>query len=260
MNFSTTMCLFVFNQNGQALYSVEAPFDEAIVQGLEESNTPYAILTKEFPDRYWMDTNTKEVFLRETVIDLEFSKTKAKADGTDVITITNIPKFSHLVINGEPHWVEDELFEITSEGPQTAYVTMGGRHRCSTASIEFVDLESLKADKWEALKKERENKLSVCNTSKGAFDSDAEAKANITGIVTSIMIAQSLGATVPDIEFKMHNNETQVFTAEEFIQASLEVSDCISTVYKHSWALKAHLDSLNSIDEIEELNWNSLEG
>lgn len=198
------------------------------------------------PNDIWYNHLTKEVHQR---IPYEAPIPEV----VDIYTgwfVPNVPDSTWLVnsvkIESGGYYSPDQVGKVHIElkGPQYASVI-----------VKFCDLRALK---WEEIKAERAARLAVAETSFGVFDSDSEAKTNISGIVTGIMATQAQGLTPSDVTFRMHDNTSKTFTPEEFIQASLEVSSYLESVYQHSWALKVHIDNLEDVEEVQSVTWESI--
>lgn len=251
--------IVVFDANGNGECSVDWPWPDAQTTMLDDLGKNYAILDKNPPNAYWMDLSVinKPTYLRMGISTIRSTKTKAIADGVDTATISNLPISCILMINGVPVPVEGGSYIIASDEPQTINVTTGGAYVSNTITVEFVDLAQLRADKWEEIKLERENKLSFAVTSFGSFDTNAEGKSNIAGIATDILGLRARSEPVPDIEFRMYDNSTQTFTPDEFMQASSEVTTYIKGIYTHSWYIEAYMATLTTIEDISAINWDT---
>lgn len=144
---------------------------------------------------------------------------------------------------GEPDWI------TVGEAPAGA----------RPEYLEVIDgqvVENLalaRARRWEAIKAVRAEKLLVAPTPLGTFDSDETGRSNINGQVTAIL---ALGADAPaEITWKMHDNSFATFTAAQFVQAGLMVSEHIANVYATSWQLEQALNAAATLEEIEAVEW-----
>jgi hypothetical protein len=253
----TTKAVYVFDEAGMVKYTLDWPWTDDHVATVEASEPHWAILEKLQPHDYWMDTDSEEkvCYVRDLYAP-ELSKPRIKADGEDAAVLSGLPYSCTVAVDGEAHQVEGGTFELASVAAGKHVVMLGGPHRSDPLFLEAVDVQSLKAAKWAELKAARETAMLTAPTSFGTFNSDAEAKANINGIVTGIMAVGA--ANHPDIQFRMADNSMQTLTPEQFVQASLEVSGYIASVYARSWALQAHVESLDDLDAIDAVTWDTV--
>lgn len=253
----TTKAIYAFDDTGMVKYTIDWPWTDDHVATVEASEPHWAVLDKRLPHDYWMDTSEPEktCYVREQWTP-ELSRARIKADGDDAAVLSGLPLSCIVFIDGEPHQIEGGSYELASTAPGLHAVSLGGPHRSDPLLLEVVDVQSLKAAKWAELKAARETAMLTAPTSFGTFNSDAEAKANINGIVTGIMAVGA--ANHPDIQFRMADNSMQTLTPEQFVQASLEVSGYIASVYARSWALQVHVESLDDLDAIDAVTWGTV--
>lgn len=117
------------------------------------------------------------------------------------------------------------------------------------ASAFVVDLDKLRAAKWEEIKAQREARRVVITTSWGPFDADETAKTNLLGRLTAI----SMGAAA-DVVWKLHDNSFVTIAAADFPAACMAVMAGVEAVYAASFALEAALASADTAEAIEAVD------
>lgn len=159
------------------------------------------------------------------------------------------------VATGQVQCVEDETayaapdWEVIGDIPDGAdphyIIVVGGAAE--------VDLATLRTNRWDALKAEREIRLATATTAWGVFQSDPVSQGYITGKVTKLNL---IGDTTPSVTWRLADNSMVTLSKADFIAAAEAVADHIEAVMGESWALEAALDAATTAAEIEAVTWS----
>lgn len=115
------------------------------------------------------------------------------------------------------------------------------------------DIEAVRAQKWAAIKTEREARRIVAATSYGIFDCDETGKSNMLGQQQAIEL---LGEAVAEpITWKLHDNSFVQLTRAQFTDACLQVLASIQATYAASFALEAAISAAATIEDVEAVTW-----
>ena len=81
------------------------------------------------------------------------------------------------------------------------------------------------------------------------FDTDAQSLSNIYGMATAAAVAAPWPS---NFTWRDHNNNDVLFsTPAEFVVFATVLMNYVNNCYKKSWAAKAEIDSLLTIEEVE---------
>lgn len=245
--------IIVFDDAGNGSYAIDWPWTAETIVMLNDQGSRYAILDRGFPDTYWMDENG-DCYLREPIT-IGLDKTRILADGVDEATITGLPEECCVMVGDQRYDVDDGELILSTPQAGELLIRLGEDCKSNSLVLQAVDLGQHRDAKKAEINATRTDAMAASPTSFGVFDSNAEAKQNISGIVTGITAVGA--ANHPNIPFRMADNSLHTFTPAEFVQASLEVSSHISNVYARSWALKEHIDTLVDLDAIDAVTWET---
>jgi hypothetical protein len=108
-------------------------------------------------------------------------------------------------------------------------------------TIELLDgepVEPLQAQKWEAVKALRAEKLLLAPTPFGVAQADTESKENISGLVQMATIAKAAAAPFSEV-FTMADNSEVEMDADQMIGFGVAVGQHISAVHARGRELRA---------------------
>jgi hypothetical protein len=99
-------------------------------------------------------------------------------------------------------------------------------------------VEPLQAEKWEAVKSMRAEKLLLAPTPFGVAQADTESKENISGLVQMATIAKAAAAPFSEV-FTMADNSEVEMDADQMIEFGVAVGQHISAVHARGRELRA---------------------
>ena len=118
------------------------------------------------------------------------------------------------------------------------------------------DLETLKVMKWSEIKLAREQAESAGYIVEGfgTFDSDPEARANITGSVTAALIAKLNNAPF-QVNWTLADNSVVTLDADGMVLAGLEGLQHINKCHEQSRKLRVLIENANDAEELARVVW-----
>lgn len=121
--------------------------------------------------------------------------------------------------------------------------------------VKQKSLEELKALKLEELKAIKEEKLLFMPFKDTIFQIDSEAKINISGKVSEIMLAQLSKTPLKSISWLDKDNQIIIFSADEFLEFAKNIAFYTeSIVFKHN-ELRTLINEASSFKKLNLIKW-----
>ncbi|TKX32389.1 DUF4376 domain-containing protein [Campylobacter aviculae] len=124
---------------------------------------------------------------------------------------------------------------------------------------ELKSLEELKELKLKELKAVKEEKLLFMPYKNTIFQIDTDAKINISGKISEIMLAQLNQKTLEDISWIDKNNKAITFTTSEFLEFGVSVAKYTEEVIFKNNILGDKVKNASSLEELKKIQWENKE-
>ncbi|MBZ7938648.1 DUF4376 domain-containing protein [Campylobacter sp. W0014] len=125
--------------------------------------------------------------------------------------------------------------------------------------IKEKSLEELKELKLEELKAIKEEKLLFMPYKNTIFQIDTDAKINISGKVSEIMLAQLNQKTLENINWIDKNNQIIIFSASEFLEFGTSIAKYTEEVIFKNDSLRNEVKNASSLEELKKIQWENKE-
>ncbi|ECK8355993.1 DUF4376 domain-containing protein [Campylobacter jejuni] len=124
--------------------------------------------------------------------------------------------------------------------------------------IKEKELEELKELKLEELKAIKQEKLLFMPFKNTIFQIDTEAKINISGKVSEIMLA-NLNTPLENISWIDKDNEIITFNKEEFLEFGVGIAKYTESIIFKNDELRNRVKNATSLEELNLIAWESEE-
>lgn len=121
--------------------------------------------------------------------------------------------------------------------------------------VKEKNLEELKALKLEELKAIKEEKLLFMPFKDNIFQIDTEAKINISGKVSEIMLAQLNKTPLENISWLDKDNQIIVFSANEFLEFAKNIAFYTEAIIFKKDNLRSKINNATSLKELNLIKW-----
>lgn len=166
-------------------------------------------------------------------------------------------------ISPETHYIDPATHEPVAYGPAALAALSSPPHPRAVwqpAAGIWVDgrsLDDLRADRWEAIKRDRQAALDAGFVWDGSrFDSDPEARTNISD---GVLLAQTLmGMGLPaDREWTLADNSTRSLSGEDVVSVGIAMGMHIDAAHTRARLLRAQLfaEATDTPEKIEAISW-----
>ncbi|MBK1999950.1 DUF4376 domain-containing protein [Campylobacter sp. 2018MI35] len=125
--------------------------------------------------------------------------------------------------------------------------------------VKEKSLEELKELKLEELKAIKEEKLLFMPYKNTIFQIDTDAKINISGKVSEIMLAQLNQKTLENINWIDKNNQIIIFGASEFLEFGTSIAKYTEEVIFKNDSLRNEVKNASSLEELKKIQWENKE-
>ncbi|OEW15313.1 hypothetical protein AJ935_02035 [Campylobacter sp. BCW_6876] len=122
--------------------------------------------------------------------------------------------------------------------------------------IKEKTLEELKELKLEELKAIKEEKLLFMPFKNTAFQIDTEAKINISGKVSEIMLANLNNTPLENISWIDKDNKIITFSKDEFLEFGVGVAKYTESIIFKNDELRNRVKNATSLDELNSITWD----
>ncbi|OEW01241.1 hypothetical protein AJY54_05925 [Campylobacter jejuni] len=122
--------------------------------------------------------------------------------------------------------------------------------------IKEKTLEELKELKLEELKAIKEEKLLFMPFKNTAFQIDTEAKINISGKVSEIMLANLNNTPLENIAWIDKDNKIITFSKDEFLEFGVGVAKYTESIIFKNDELRNRVKNATSLDELNSITWD----
>ncbi|EEL2609959.1 DUF4376 domain-containing protein [Campylobacter jejuni] len=122
--------------------------------------------------------------------------------------------------------------------------------------IKEKTLEELKELKLEELKAIKEEKLLFMPFKNTAFQIDTEAKINISGKVSEIMLANLNNTPLENISWIDKDNRIVTFSKDEFLEFGVGVAKYTESIIFKNDELRNRVKNATSLDELNSITWD----
>ncbi|EBF5924453.1 DUF4376 domain-containing protein [Campylobacter coli] len=123
--------------------------------------------------------------------------------------------------------------------------------------IKEKTLEELKELKLEELKAIKEEKLLLMPFKNTTFQIDAEAKINISGKVSEIMLANLNNTPLENIAWIDKDNKITTFNKEEFLEFGVGIAKYTESIIFKNDELRNKVKNATSLEELNLIAWES---
>lgn len=123
--------------------------------------------------------------------------------------------------------------------------------------IKEKTLEELKELKLEELKAIKEEKLLFMPFKNTAFQIDTEAKINISGKVSEIMLANLNNTPLENISWIDKDNRIVTFSKDEFLEFGVGVAKYTESIIFKNDELRNRVKNATSLDELNSITWDN---
>ncbi|MFY8087199.1 MAG: DUF4376 domain-containing protein [Rubrivivax sp.] len=116
-------------------------------------------------------------------------------------------------------------------------------------------LAQAKAEKWAAIKAEREARIADPKpTPHGPFDGSPADQDNLNKVIALLRVAISRG--LPDsANYTLADNTRATFTLEQLEDAALAVGAATQALYDTSSTLRAQVDAATTVEQVAAIAW-----
>ncbi|EJE0449605.1 DUF4376 domain-containing protein [Campylobacter coli] len=123
--------------------------------------------------------------------------------------------------------------------------------------IKEKTLEELKELKLEELKAIKEEKLLFMPFKNTTFQIDTEAKINISGKVSEIMLANLNNTPLENISWIDKDNKIIAFNKEEFLEFGVNIAKYTESIIFKNDELRNKVKNATSLEELNLITWES---
>ncbi|EAH8663454.1 DUF4376 domain-containing protein [Campylobacter coli] len=123
--------------------------------------------------------------------------------------------------------------------------------------IKEKTLEELKELKLEELKAIKEEKLLFMPFKNTTFQIDTEAKINISGKVSEIMLANLNNTPLENIDWIDKDNKIITFNKEEFLEFGVNIAKYTESIIFKNDELRNKVKNATSLEELNLIAWES---
>ncbi|EAJ1213426.1 DUF4376 domain-containing protein [Campylobacter coli] len=123
--------------------------------------------------------------------------------------------------------------------------------------IKEKTLEELKELKLEELKAIKEEKLLFMPFKNTIFQIDTEAKINISGKVSEIMLANLNNTPLENISWIDKDNRTITFSKDEFLEFGVNIAKYTESIIFKNDELRNKVKNATSLEELNLIAWES---
>ncbi|EAI8371022.1 DUF4376 domain-containing protein [Campylobacter coli] len=123
--------------------------------------------------------------------------------------------------------------------------------------IKEKTLEELKELKLEELKAIKEEKLLFMPFKNTTFQIDTEAKINISGKVSEIMLANLNNTPLENISWIDKDNRTITFSKDEFLEFGVNIAKYTESIIFKNDELRNKVKNATSLEELNLIAWES---
>ncbi|HIF9920359.1 TPA: DUF4376 domain-containing protein [Campylobacter coli] len=123
--------------------------------------------------------------------------------------------------------------------------------------IKEKTLEELKELKLEELKAIKEEKLLFMPFKNTTFQIDTEAKINISGKVSEIMLANLNNTHLENISWIDKDNRTITFSKDEFLEFGINIAKYTESIIFKNDELRNKVKNATSLEELNLIAWES---
>ncbi|EAH8871664.1 DUF4376 domain-containing protein [Campylobacter coli] len=123
--------------------------------------------------------------------------------------------------------------------------------------IKEKTLEELKELKLEELKAIKEEKLLFMPFKNTTFQIDTEAKINISGKVSEIMLANLNNTPLENIAWIDKDNRTITFSKDEFLEFGVNIAKYTESIIFKNDELRNKVKNATSLEELNLIAWES---
>ncbi|ECL6296578.1 DUF4376 domain-containing protein [Campylobacter coli] len=123
--------------------------------------------------------------------------------------------------------------------------------------IKEKTLEELKELKLEELKATKEEKLLLMPFKNTTFQIDTEAKINISGKVSEIMLANLNNTPLENIAWIDKDNKIITFNKEEFLEFGVNIAKYTESIIFKNDELRNKVKNATSLEELNLIAWES---
>ncbi|EAJ3371758.1 DUF4376 domain-containing protein [Campylobacter coli] len=123
--------------------------------------------------------------------------------------------------------------------------------------IKEKTLEELKELKLEELKAIKEEKLLFMPFKNTTFQIDTEAKINISGKVSEIMLANLNNTPLENIAWIDKDNRTITFSKDEFLEFGVNIAKYTESIIFKNDELRNKVKNATSLEELNLITWEN---
>ncbi|EIQ9585918.1 DUF4376 domain-containing protein [Campylobacter coli] len=123
--------------------------------------------------------------------------------------------------------------------------------------LKELKLEELKELKLEELKAIKEEKLLFMPFKNTTFQIDTEAKINISGKVSEIMLANLNNTPLENISWIDKDNRTITFSKDEFLEFGVNIAKYTESIIFKNDELRNKVKNATSLEELNLIAWES---
>lgn len=123
--------------------------------------------------------------------------------------------------------------------------------------IKEKTLEELKELKLEDLKAIKEEKLLFMPFKNTTFQIDTEAKINISGKVSEIMLANLNNTPLENISWIDKNNRIVTFSKDEFLEFGVNIAKYTESIIFKNDELRNKVKNATSLEELNLITWEN---
>ncbi|EPH5992977.1 DUF4376 domain-containing protein [Campylobacter coli] len=123
--------------------------------------------------------------------------------------------------------------------------------------IKEKTLEELKELKLEELKAIKEEKLLFMPFKNTTFQIDTEAKINISGKVSEIMLANLNNTPLENISWIDKNNRIVTFSKDEFLEFGVNIAKYTESIIFKNDELRNKVKNATSLEELNLITWEN---
>ncbi|EFN2768589.1 DUF4376 domain-containing protein [Campylobacter coli] len=123
--------------------------------------------------------------------------------------------------------------------------------------IKEKTLEELKELKLEELKAIKEEKLLFMPFKNTIFQIDTEAKINISGKVSEIMLANLNNTPLENISWIDKDNRTITFSKDEFLEFGVNIAKYTESIIFKNDELRNKVKNATSLEELNLITWEN---
>ncbi|HEE6691063.1 TPA: DUF4376 domain-containing protein [Campylobacter coli] len=123
--------------------------------------------------------------------------------------------------------------------------------------IKEKTLEELKELKLEELKELKEEKLLFMPFKNTTFQIDTEAKINISGKVSEIMLANLNNTPLENISWIDKDNKIITFNKDEFLEFGVNIAKYTESIIFKNDELRNKVKNATSLEELNLITWES---